>query len=116
MFAVGVRLAFVGDSRSPSGDDVWSDLSKAGVQVALLTVAGAVVTAAFKYIDEHRARDEQRRQVFREVLAAYNQAKAVRRNLRALGLLHVSPSQGDRCPTGQGGSDRNDGIRTGRDI
>lgn len=91
IFAVGVALTFVGAAKASGGVDAWSDVSKAGVQMAVITVAGAVVTTAFRYIDEHRGRDEQRRQVFGEVVAAYNEVKAVRRNLRALGFAPSEP-------------------------
>lgn len=93
IFALAVTLIFVADARSSREGDTWSDISEAGVQVAVITVLGAVVTAAFKYVDERRTRDEQRRRAFHDVLASYNQVKAVRRNLEALGMFRFDSSR-----------------------
>ncbi len=88
VFVVGVTLALIGVVKSPTPrDEFWSDLAKAGLQIAIITVLGAIVTTTLKYVDERRARDEQRLQVFRDIIAAYNRVKAVRRNLRGLGVL-----------------------------
>lgn len=84
VFLIGVTLALIGAVKSPV---LWSDLARAGLQIAIITVLGAIVTAALKYVDERRAQAEQRMQVFRDVIAAYNRIKAVRRNFRALGVL-----------------------------
>jgi hypothetical protein len=91
----GVILALLGDARSSTDVDTWARVSTAGVEIAVITVLGAVVTVAFRIIDARRARDDQRRQVLGEVVATYNRVKAVRRNLRALGLLRL-----DSAPIG----------------
>jgi len=87
VFAIGLMLTLIGAVEAPVSADFWSDVSRAGLQLATITVLGAVVTATLKFVDENRRRDEQRLQVFREIVTAYNQVKAVRRNLRALGIL-----------------------------
>jgi len=93
VFLIGLTLALIGAVKSPTPrDDFWSDLARAGLQIALITVLSAIVTATLKYVDERRARAEQRLQVLHNIIAAYNRAKAVRRNLRALGVL----APGDR--------------------
>jgi hypothetical protein len=71
---------------SATNDDIWSAISKAGVALAFTTVAGAIATGGFKLIDERRARDHERRRIYREVLEAYNEVKSTRRRLRAVGL------------------------------
>jgi hypothetical protein len=50
--AFGVVISLLGNSLSTDRSDVWSDVSKAGIQIAVITVGGAVVTASFKYIDQ----------------------------------------------------------------
>jgi len=87
ILAIGVTLMSIGIARSPAPKEAfWTDVAKAGLQIAVITFLGAVVTATFKYVDDRRRRDEQRLQVFRDTIAAYNRVKEVRRNLRALGL------------------------------
>jgi hypothetical protein len=54
-------------------DELWIDLAKAGIQLAVVIGLGGV-------LDEHRF------EVFRDVIAAYHQLKSVRRNLRTVGL------------------------------
>jgi hypothetical protein len=95
-------LALLGNALSTNRGDTWSDVSKAGIQIAVITVLSAVVTASFRYIDDVRARDEQRRQVFRDVLETYNEIKAVRRSLRALGIAHFDSSTRLTAVTAQG--------------
>jgi len=75
--------------RSSTPFDIWPEVAKTGLQLCAITALGVVVTAAFRLVDARRARDQQRRQLFREILTAYNQVKATRRNLRALGMLDV---------------------------
>jgi hypothetical protein len=87
VFLVGIVIAVVCDYYSRSAEDIWSNLSKAGIAVAFTTVAGALAAWALKLVDERRGRDEERRKVFEQVLEAYNECKSVRRRLAALGLL-----------------------------
>lgn len=100
--AVGVLLALLGSALSKNRADTWSDVSKAGVQIAVITVLSAVVTASFKYIDNARIRDEQRRQAFRDVLETYNEIKAARRTLRALGVARLDPTSRLTATTAEG--------------
>ena len=88
LFLLGIAMALLFDGLSKAKDDIWWSLSRAGVGIAITTVAGAVATGAFQLVDERRARDQERRRVFRETVEAYNQVKATRRRLRALGLLN----------------------------
>jgi hypothetical protein len=81
LFLVGLAVAVYFDQRS-SGDDLQRAHSRAGVGVALTTVAGALVTVVLKARDERRLRDQERRDFFHEVVNVYNAVKAVRRQLR----------------------------------
>jgi hypothetical protein len=91
-FIAGIAVAAVFSAISTNKDDIWSTISKAGVTIAVTTVAGAVATAALKLVDEWRVRDQERRKVFHDVVETYNEVKSIRRSLRALGLL--SPRRG----------------------
>lgn len=87
ILTTGVAIALVGAAQAPTRrQEFWGDVAGAGVQLATVTVIGVLVTGVLRFIDEARRRDEQRLQVFRDILLAYNQVKAVRRNLRTLGL------------------------------
>jgi hypothetical protein len=90
VFMLGIAMAILFNIPSKAKDDLWWSLSRAGVGIAITTVAGAVATGAFQLVDERRGRDQERRRVFREVVEAYNQVKATRRRMRALGLLNRS--------------------------
>jgi hypothetical protein len=92
IFIAGIAVAAVFNAISTNKDDIWSTISKAGVTIAVTTVAGAVATAALKLVDEWRVRDQERRKVFHDVVETYNEVKSIRRSLRALGLL--SPRSG----------------------
>lgn len=92
IFITGIAVAAVFNAISTNKDDIWSTISKAGVTIAVITVAGAVATAALKLVDEWRVRDQERRKVFHDVVETYNEVKSIRRSLRALGLL--SPRSG----------------------
>lgn len=73
-------------------DEFGTDMAKAGLQLAVIAVFGFFVNLSLKYVDERRHQDEQRLQVFHDIVLAYNRVKAVRRNLRTLGLLAPSRS------------------------
>lgn len=100
-FIAASILVALGVILSARSVNVWSDIAGAGVQVGVVTLLGAGITLligqAQSLRDEdrrvtERARDEAhlkaeyRLRVFRDVVAAYNGVKAVRRQLRALGL------------------------------
>ena len=92
--SVGLGLIALGLSKSGNQlDQIWYDLAKSGIQLVVISVIGGGVTAALKYLDT--VRDEQRRlneyrlSVLRTVTHSYNKLKAVRRELRALGLRSV---------------------------
>ena len=85
-------------------DDLWLEVAKVGLQFVLITVLGSLVGYTLRYseteradrrrtlereADERRRLDDARLRVFREVVDAYNQVKAVRRVLRSLGVLTV---------------------------
>jgi hypothetical protein len=87
LFLVGIGVALLFNGLSSANDDLASTISKLGAGIAFTTLAGAIVTASFKLVDEQHARDQERRKVFSEIVRAYNQAKSARRNLRAWGSL-----------------------------
>ena len=87
LFLVGIGVALLFNGLSSANDDLASTISKLGAGIAVTTVAGAIVTASFKLVDEQRARDQERRKVFSEIVRAYNQVKSARRNLKAWGSL-----------------------------
>jgi hypothetical protein len=86
VFLLGVAIAIVAGLRATDDRDVWTDVSKAGVSIALITVAGAVASVAVKRVDDRRARETELRRLLHVVLGAYNDVKGARRNLRAIGL------------------------------
>lgn len=83
---VGMTLAVTFDALSSAKDDLWWSFSRAGVGIAFATVAAAAATGAFRIVDQRRARDEERRKLFSLAEQAYNDVKAVRRRMLALGL------------------------------
>jgi hypothetical protein len=83
---VGIVMALVFNAASAAKDDLWWSISRAGVGIAFTAVAAAATTWAFKIVDQRRVRDEERRRLYHQVVEAYNEVKAVRRRLRALGL------------------------------
>jgi hypothetical protein len=85
-FIVGIVIAVVAGLTASDDRDVWTEVSKAGVSIALITVAGAIGSVAVKRADERRAREAELRRILHIVLDAYNGATAARRNLRAIGL------------------------------
>jgi hypothetical protein len=87
LFLVGIGVALLFNGLSSANDDLASTISKLGAGIAFTTLAGAIVTASFKLVDEQRARDQERRKVFSEIVRAYNQVKSVRRNLKSWGSL-----------------------------
>jgi hypothetical protein len=87
LFLVGIGVALLFNGLSSANDDLASTISKLGAGIAFTTLAGATVTASFKLVDEQRARDQERRKVFSEIVRAYNQVKSARRNLKAWGSL-----------------------------
>jgi hypothetical protein len=84
---VGIGVALLFDALSSANDDLASTISKLGAGIAVTTLAGAIVTTSFRLVDEQRARDQERRKVFSEIVRAYNQVKSARRNLKAWGSL-----------------------------
>jgi len=87
LFLVGIGVALLFNGLSSANDDLASTISKLGAGIAITIFAGAIVTASFKLVDEQRARDQERRKVFSEIVRAYNQVKSARRNLKAWGIL-----------------------------
>jgi hypothetical protein len=82
-------------------EDLWFEAGKAGIQLAVVTVVGALLAAGLRYLetirDERRKLKDHRREILRQIIAAYNQVKAVRRVLRAYGFR--SPSSGTLSQT-----------------
>jgi hypothetical protein len=90
LLAVGIVLAVSGTGRASNQYDIWPDISRAGIQIAAVTMLGVLVAVAFRSVDERRTRDEQRRRLFQDVVTSYNEVKSVRRHLRAQGMLHAA--------------------------
>jgi hypothetical protein len=71
-------------------NDVWLELSKAGIQLAVVVGLGAIVSLVVRMFEEARERrrlvDELRLDVFHDLVNSYQSLKAARRNLRAIGL------------------------------
>jgi hypothetical protein len=84
---LGMAVAVAFNWLAKGQDNLALSISRAGVGVALTTVAGAVITGALRYLDERRWRDQERRRVFHEVVEAYNNAKSARRGLKAFARL-----------------------------
>jgi len=91
IFAVGVATSILLNPRSRTVEELLVKFSDAGVTVAVITVAGALVTGSFRLLEERRTRDQERRRVFHEVVDAHNEVKLVRRSLAALGLHNRRP-------------------------
>gem|GEM_PF-5343828 len=85
----------------PKRADLWFEAAKAGLQLGVVVIVGAVVGYALRYLEaereearrreeaerqERRRLDEYRLSLARDLLAAYNDVKAVRRTLRAFGF------------------------------
>lgn len=84
--AIGALLVLSADEIAGTRKDLETDLSRAGVNLAVTAVAGILATAAFKMLDHARTKNQERLRIFKEVVAAYNELKAARRGLRALGF------------------------------
>ena len=91
IFAVGVATSILLNPRSRTVEELLVKFSDAGVTVAVITVAGALVTGSFRLLEERRTRDQERRRAFHEVVDAHNEVKLVRRSLAALGLHNRRP-------------------------
>jgi hypothetical protein len=98
VFGVGltaVGIHFAGDKRT----DGALEIAKAGIELAAITILGAILAQGLKDLDH--ARDERRRlneyrlTVFHGTVDAYNQVKTVRRSLRSIGVL--ASNDGARC-------------------
>lgn len=89
LVAVLVVIALLIAPSSKSAD-FRLELAKAFVQLAVVTVLGGLVAATVRYVEsrreENRRLDEYWADLYREVVAAYNGVKAVRRTLRASGF------------------------------
>lgn len=102
-FVVAVALVVVGLAAiAPARRaDLWFEITKAGLQLGVVVIAGALVGYAIRYLEtereagrrreeaereERRRLDEYRLSLARELVEAYNGIKAVRRTLRAYGF------------------------------
>jgi len=84
LLAVGLVILFIkwpGATKQFLGDD--PELFKLTYQFLLLTVIGGGVALFFKHLDRLRAMRQSLREMHAELLEAFNQAKSVRRHLRA---------------------------------
>jgi len=70
IFAVGVATSILLNPRSRTVEELLVKFSDAGVTVAVITVAGALVTGSFRLLEERRTRDQERRRAFHEVVDA----------------------------------------------
>ena len=95
LIAIGGALAAAGAAMAASHtsgawSDLWSEVAKAGVQVVAVGAVGGALTATWKAIADRRetaaATKVKLRAEFLELVALYNDVKAVRRALRSLGL------------------------------
>jgi hypothetical protein len=93
VFVIGMTVAVLFDRWSTSPDDLQATISKAGVTTAVITVAGALANGAIRLLDERRTRDQERRRVFHDVVDAYNEVKATRRAVKALGLFDADRAE-----------------------
>jgi hypothetical protein len=85
LFLVEIGVAVLFYSLSSTDNDLMSIISKAEIGIAGTT--GAIATATLKLVDERQARDQERRQVCKRIVGAYNQVKSMRRTLKAWGIL-----------------------------
>jgi hypothetical protein len=88
---VGAALVWAAWTKtSAPHDDFWIQVGGAGLQVGLVSVMGTILAGALGWLDARRQNrrrlDERRLRIFDDLVGGYNQVKAVRRNLRALGL------------------------------
>src|SRR4051794_30555172 len=100
ILALGLLIATVGVAAivrqfPERSTEMWLEVGKAALQLGLVVVVGGIVTGLLPiYLESVRRREERleehRRQVFLDLLAAYNRLKGVRRTLRASGLGTVS--------------------------
>jgi hypothetical protein len=71
-------------------DPIGTEIAKAGMQLAIVTIIGGSITWILRHVErlreEHRSLNEYRLNVLQEVTTSYNQIKAVRRTLRAFGF------------------------------
>lgn len=82
--------------------DLWFEAAKAGLQLGVVVIVGAVVGYALRYLETEREASRRREEVEREerqrlddyrsslardLVDAYSDVKAVRRTLRAYGFL-----------------------------
>jgi len=94
---------------SPDGnwlDDLFLEVSKAGVQLLAIGVLGGALTYAWKNLSSEREKESERRAKIRaelvELFSLYNDVKSVRRTLRSLGLdpKYSQPSWDTPKPAG----------------
>ena len=71
-------------------EELWFELAKAGIQLAVVIGLGGVVSSVLRAVDasreRRRIRNEHRFATFQQLVAAYHQLKLVRRNLRMVGV------------------------------
>jgi len=101
---LGLAGIVVGSINTTRRDELWLEVAKAGVQLVAVVLIGGAVSAAWKYSEQARdARQEQRERqlaVFSQIVASYNEVKAIRRILRSLGLRDQTGSLDDRQVSG----------------
>jgi hypothetical protein len=128
---VGGTLFWLAWEQTPGDrhEDLWIDVGGAGLQVGVVAVLGTILSLIVGWLDhrrqgerkdledrreraerklerdrqEQRRRDEFRLRIFNDLVAGYNQVKAIRRNLRGLGL---------RRPPGELNAPQAEGLRT----
>jgi hypothetical protein len=99
--SLGLVVIAVGMWNASDSVELWSEITKAGIQLVGVAVLGGLLGFALKSIEEKRResaaksaakaeRKRQRREKLRselaELVALYNGVKTVRRTLRSLGL------------------------------
>jgi len=90
IIVLAVVLLAIARIVAPSVGSFRLELAKAFVQLAVITLLGGAVAATLRYVEslreENRRLNEYWAGLFREVVAAYNEIKTVRRTLRAFGF------------------------------
>jgi hypothetical protein len=99
LVGLGAKMAHL------SGDQIWNEIAKAGVQLGIITIIGGGVGFALRRVDSireerreksqsdleaKRKQNEYRLSVLGDITTSYNQVKAVRRTLRALGVMALT--------------------------
>ncbi len=97
---IGIGLLVVGLALVDERQTVYVELAKSGLQLLVVGLLGSGLAALWRWNDQRRdlrqARQEVQLALFVRLVKSYNEAKAVRRTLRSLGLAQDSGSLDQR--------------------